>query len=288
MSRPENSRSGIIALVMLGGTLAVAGIAHADPTPDSRGRAIVAAQLAAVQHWTDATPMIATFAPAAVILFPNGERTVEQANGIAESIAFLNPHSVVKTATFDHFTSGGNASVSWFTAELHFTVVSTEPQYKAISEQHTIRTIELLDGAAGWKVAVAAFANVAKLSPDGASHIKDATPPGPLVDLLAAPEALAGALDAGAVVFGTDPGERGVGADAKALVGRWKKLKLSLDVAQKAREVHTATYGYGMTNVQMPAAKASDYPLGMTAFVLALPGPGDTWSVIAASYGANF
>ncbi|MDB4957061.1 MAG: hypothetical protein JWO36_4630 [Myxococcales bacterium] len=43
-----------------------------------------------------------------------------------------------------------------------------------------------------------------------------------------------------------------------------------------------------MTNVQLAATKPDEYPLGMSAFVLALPGPAGSWSVVAASYGATF
>jgi hypothetical protein len=256
-------------------------------TPSPRGKAILQAQLDAVKHWSDSSAMDATFARSAIVLLPNGERQAAGGN-VATAIAFLNPHATVKDATFDHFTSGGNASVEWFTADLHVTVTSSEPGQRAITEKHTVRAIELLDGAADWKVAVAAFTNVAKLHAIGACPIADATPPDGLVNLLVAPDALATALAPGAVVLGTDPAERGEGAAAKTLVGTWKKLKLSLDTEQKAREVHTATYGYGMTNVKLAPAKAGGYPQAMSAFVLALPGPSNTWSVVAASYGATF
>jgi len=251
-------------------------------SPEDRGKAIVQAQIAAVKKWSDNSAMAATFAKDAYVLLPNGEQSASD-GGIAAAIAFLNPHSTVKEATFDHLTAGGTASVSWFTADLHFTVTSS-----GSTEKHVVRAIELLDGAADWKVAVAAFTNVAALSPSGSCNINDATDPGPLVNLLAAPTSLSAALDAKAVVLGTDPAERGAGPDAKKLVDGWKKLHLTLDTAQKAREVHTASYGYAMTNVKLAPSKPGGHAMAMSAFVLALPGPTGSWSVVAASYGATF
>jgi hypothetical protein len=243
------------------------------------------AQLEAVKEWSDSSAMDATFTSTAVVLLPTGEQSLAGDHSLAANIASLNPHS---TATFDHFTSGGNASVSWFTAELHFTVVNAEPGYGLSTDKSTIRAVELLDGSAGWKIAVAAFTSVATLQRTGSCKIEHATPPGPLVSLLASPDELARTLAPDAVVLGTDPGERGVGPRAKALVGMWHKLKLSLDTKQHAREVHTATYGYGMTNVTIEPARQGGTPRAMSGFVLALPGPKDTWSVVAASYGATY
>jgi hypothetical protein len=259
-----------------------AGQAFAVTKPDGSWNVVLVQYTG--QHWSDAGPMRATFAKDAVVLLPNGEQPAADAD-VASAIAFLNPHADVKAASFDHFTAGGNASMAWFAAELHFTVASSEPGYGVATEKHVVRAIELLDGAAGWKVAVAAFTNVGKLQQSGSSEIADATAPGPLVQLLASPPPLASALDANALVFGTDPDERGVGAGAKKLVGGWNKLQLALDTAQKAREVHTARYGYAMTNVTLGQPGKTK---AMNAFVLALPGAAGAWTVIAASYGATF
>jgi hypothetical protein len=240
-----------------------AGQAFAVTKPDGSWNVVLVQYTG--QHWSDAGPMRATFAKDAVVLLPNGEQPAADAD-VASAIAFLNPHADVKAASFDHFTAGGNASMAWFAAELHFTVASSEPGYGVATEKHVVRAIELLDGAAGWKVAVAAFTNVGKLQESGSSEIADAT-------------------DANALVFGTDPDERGVGAGAKKLVGGWNKLQLALDTAQKAREVHTARYGYAMTNVTLGQPGKTK---AMNAFVLALPGAAGAWTVIAASYGATF
>ena len=257
-----------------------------NDSADARGRAVLKAQLAALAN-DDA--FIATFAKQATVLTPLGSDEVHAPNaGVAAKIAFLNPHAELKSATFDHFTAGGNAQVSWFAAELHMTIASHEPGSPAATEQHVVRAIELLDSAADWKVAVASFTNVAPLYTFGTSSIKDPTEPGPLSKLLISPDALASALADDAVVFGTDPDERGIGtAGAKALLGKWKKLTISIDPKSKVREVRTATFGYAMTNVRI-LAKPGGGAYKLNAFVLALPREGGTWSAVGAAYGALF
>ncbi len=267
---------------------AVAPTASSSPgtSPDARGRAVLKAQLAALAN---DEAFIATFAPQATVLTPLGSNEVHAPNaGVAAAIAFLNPHAEIKSATFDHFTSGGNAQVAWFAAELQLSIDSHEPGSPAATAKHTVRAIELLDGAADWKVTVAAFTNVAPLYTFGTSSIADPTAPGPLANLLLSPDSLAGALAEGAVVFGTDPAERAIGAPAaKSLLGKWKKLTITLDPKSKVHEVRTATYGYAMTNVRV-TTKPGGEAYKLNAFVLALPGTGDTWSVVGASYGALF
>lgn len=104
--------------------------APAKPTktmdsPESRGRAILAAQLAALAN-DDA--FIATFAKQATVLTPLGSNEVHASNaGVATAIAFMHPHAEIKSATFDHFSAGGNAQVNWFAAELHVTIASHDP-----------------------------------------------------------------------------------------------------------------------------------------------------------------
>lgn len=253
--------------------------ANTKPAPNLED--VLKAQLDAVKHWSDDTPMRATFAPNAIILFTNGEHPLDDGSN-ASRVAYLSPDATVKEASYDHFVAGSNANVAWFTADLHFTVIESRTTSK-----RTIRATELLDGASDWKVVVAAFLNVDDLNGHGASPIKDATDSDALTKLLVAPDALAAALDANAVVLGTDPKERAQGPAAKALLAKWKGLKLTIDGEQKTREVHTATYGYAMANVQMTPAKGGDTK-AMNAFVLALPSASGSWSVVAASYGATF
>ncbi|HTR55425.1 MAG TPA: hypothetical protein VMJ10_32325 [Kofleriaceae bacterium] len=62
--RPRPVCRSLTALALL---CALGGVASAD-TPESRGKAILQAQLAAVKHWSDRAPMLATFAKDAVVL----------------------------------------------------------------------------------------------------------------------------------------------------------------------------------------------------------------------------
>jgi hypothetical protein len=107
------------------------------------------------------------------------------------------------------------------------------------------------------------------------------------VKLLAAPDALSGALAADPiVVFGTDKAERAIGrAAAKALLAKWRKLPLAVEEADKVREVRTASWGFAMADVNIP--KPGGAPFRMSAFLVAVPGPSGSWSVVAVNYGAR-
>jgi hypothetical protein len=254
------------------------------PTPTKpapKPETVLEAQLEALKQWADDDgPMQATFAKSAIVLFPNGEEPVSEGS-VGSQAAILNPGTTLKSATYDHFKSGSHDNVMWFSADLH--VTTREGSH---TKTRTIRAIELLDGAEDWKVVVAAFTNVGKLAESGSSPIANATPADVLTKLLVAPDALAAALAPDAVVLGTDPGERGEGDGAKKLLATWHKLQLTIDAAQKTREIHTASYGYAMANVVLKPAKGDEG--AMNAFVLAIPAPGGAWSVVAASYGATF
>ena len=143
--------------------------------------------------------MQATFAKSAIVLFPNGEEPVTEGS-VGAQAALLNPGTTFKAATYDHFTSGRHADLTWFSADLHITF-----REGSRTQKRTIRAIELLDGSADWKVVVAAFTNVGKLAETGSSPIANATPADVLTRLLVAPDALAAALAPEAVVLGTDP-----------------------------------------------------------------------------------
>lgn len=257
------------------------------PTPPPTARPapkpedVLDAQLEAVKHWSDDAPMQATFAPSAIALFTNGEHPVSEGS-IASRLALLTPQSTVEAASYDHVVSGTGVNVVWFSADLHVAV-----REDGKLQKRTIRAVELLDAAADWKVVVASFTNVDKLAEVGSSPIKDATPPDVLTKLLVDPAGLAAALQPTGVVLGSDPRERAKGEDAKKLLASWQKLTLTIDDSQKVREVHTATYGYAMANVQLVSAKGKD-PMAMNAFVLAVPGTGGAWQVVAAAYGATF
>lgn len=255
-----------------------------NSSPDARGRAVLKAQLAALG---DNEAFAATFAAQATVLTSSGSNEVHAFDSHAASaIGSLNPHAEVKSATFDHFVSGSSGQVAWFAADLHITVTSREPENTPTTDSTTVRAIELLDGAAGWKVTVAAFTRVDGMNKSGACNIRDTTDAGPLTSLLTSPASIAGALSEGAVVYGTDPNERGIGArDALALLAKWRGLVVTLDDPPKVHEVRSATYGYVMGKVHV-VTKPGGPSYSLNAFLLALPASNGKWSVIGASYGA--
>ena len=87
------------------------------------------------------------------------------------------------------------------------------------------------------------------------------------------------------MVSGTDAAERAVGQSAaKVLLARWHKLPLAIEETDKVREIRTAAWGYAMADVNI--SKPGGAPFRMSAFLIAVPGPNDAWSVVAVSYGA--
>ena len=278
-------------LMWVGGAIgALAGVAWAGPpagnggpSPEARGKAVLKAQLAAM---ADEEALVATFARQATVLTPSRSSEVHEENWWGgATIAELNPHAEIVSRSFDHFVAGGNSEVVWFGADLHFTVVSHEPQEEASTAKFTVRVIELLDGAAEWKPAVAAFTRVDTWSTYGKVDVVDATEVGPLASLMTSPSALGAALGDGAIVYGNDPNERAMGlADGRALTRRWQKLPIAFTTPPKVHEVHAATYGYA-TGAVTVTPKPGGPVYKLSAFVLALPRIDGTWSVIGASYG---
>jgi hypothetical protein len=261
--------------------------ANATLTPEKRARALVEKQLKALPDGNAA--LVADFTKDAVVLLSYiGSRIDEPDLELATAIAGLHPHAEMKSAKLANLVAGGNASMVWLAAELEIVVLSTEPGETPSSEVRTVRAVELLDAASDWKIVAASFVEVRGLSQRRASlgPIPSPTPAGPLTPLLAAPDKLAAAIGGDPVVlYGTDKAERAIGAAAaKALLGKWRKLPLTIDEGDKVREVRTANWGYAMADVNIP--KPGGPPFRMSAFLIALPGAGGSWSVVAAIYGA--
>ena len=287
--------SGVLAMIACAAQAAPSPAPASTPTrtpaagsngsPDARGRAVLEAQLAALD---DKEAFAATFAPTATVLTPSGANEVHEPDSGIYSVSGIHPHAEIKSATFDHFASGSAGQLAWFAADLHIALESRESDTPPSLENGTVRAIELIDGTAGWKVVVAAFTRVGNLHDLGTSYIRerDVTDAGPLTNLLTSPSMLAGALTSGAVVYGTELGERGIGArDARALLARWRNISLSLDEMPRVHEVRGARYGYAMGNLQL-VTKPGGTKYLLNAFLLALPTKDGKWSVIGASYGA--
>jgi hypothetical protein len=255
-------------------------------TPEGRTRALLDRQLKALRG--DDAALISTFVKDAVVMLPRVAAKIDPELEIVTQIADLNPHAEVTDTKVKAFVAGGDAAMAWLAAEIEIGVVSHEPQNPVSTERHTVRAIELLDAEAGWQVVAAAFTQVRPLErlKESLGPIPSATTLGPLVKTLALPDALASTLASDpVVVFGTDANERAIGhRAAKALLGKWSKLPLAIEEADKVREVKTTAWAYAMADVNI--AKAGGAPYRMSAFLVAIPAAGGTWQVVAVSYGA--
>lgn len=257
-----------------------------SPTPEERAKALLEKQIKALP--SDNAALLATFAKDAVVMLPRVAAKIEPDLELGGQIAGMNPHAEMKGVSLGQFVAGGTAGMAWLAAELEITVASAEPGEKPSSATHTVRAVELLDAASDWKAVAAAFTEVRSLEQlrESLGPIPSPTPPGLLVKLLAAPDQLAASLSADpVVVFGTDKTERAIGqAAAKSLLAKWRKLALAIEEADKVREVRAANWGFAIVDVNIP--KPGGSPYRMSAFLVAVPAPNGSWSVVAASYGA--
>ncbi len=260
--------------------------AKSSPTPEERAKSLLEKQMKALP--SDNAALLATFAKDAVVMLPRVAAKIEPDLELGGQIAGMNPHAEMKGVKLSQLVAGGTAGMAWLAAELEITVASAEPGEKPSTAAHTVRAVELLDAASDWKVVAASFTEVRSLERlrESIGPIPSPTPAGPLVKLLAAPAELAAALSADpVVVFGTDKAEQAIGqAAAKALLAKWRKLPLAIEEADKVREVRAASWGFAMADVNI--SKPGGSPYRMSGFLVAVPGPNGSWSVVAASYGA--
>jgi hypothetical protein len=261
-------------------------LAKASPTPQERAKSLLEKQMKALP--ADNAALLATFAKDAVVMLPRVAAKIDLDLDLGGQIAGMNPHAEMKGAKLSQFIAGGTTVMAWLAAELEITVVSAEPGEKPSSATHTVRAVELLDAASDWKVVAASFTEVRSLDRlrESLGPIPSPTPAGPLMKLLAAPDELVASLSVDPVfVFGTDKAERAIGqAAAKALLSKWRKLPLAIEEGDKVREVRTASWGFAMADVNIP--KPGGAPYRMTGFLIAVPGPSGSWSVVAVNYGA--
>lgn len=262
---------------------AAAATAPSGPAPDPTAKAkeLLDAQVAALGTCGESAALIATFSPDAVVFTPPGWRAVKDPNaGICEAIAITAPGQTVKSIKPGKLVAGGNASAVWLNTTLEITATGAKPR--------TIRVTEVM-AAPGWKVAAAAFTDADRQL----GTVRPTQPPvpgastaGPLAALLAVPTELDAALasDPAVAVFGTDAHEVAFRAEAahKLLAG-WSLRKLSV---KSAREVREAQWGYVQATVAWDKG-GEDGTLAMCATVIAVPGAGGTWSVVAANFGAE-
>jgi hypothetical protein len=260
----------------------------ADGTPpEVRARELMKKQLALLPDGKNAE-LLAMFAPGAVVLVPDA-RPVDVSLDLVSRIALLNPHATLVSATITDMEVGSAPGAIWFDAELAIVVTSSEEGRPAHRIPHTVRAVELLDGASGWKVAVASFAETRKAAKGSTTpgEVPAPTAAGPLAALLADPKQIAEALpeDPSPFVLGTEAGERAIGqANALLLATKWGKLKFELEAKDKVHEVHTAAWGYAIGNVNLTVPK--DIPCRMSGLVLAIPKAPDGWTIVGVVYDA--
>lgn len=262
-----------------------AGAARAE-APAAVAKKIVTAQVAALTN-TDDSVIAKTFAPDAVVMITEGGAE-EAKSGLSLLKAGItgSMHAFISKAKLASLTAGGNAKMVWIGAEIELTLDQQTSETTTSTRKQTVRLTELAiaDGTT-WKVIAAMFAPPGSPTRDktGPSAIEGATAAGPLARILISPSALSSGLskDAATVVFGTDKGERGIGAaPAKKLIDSWKSLKLEVDGA--VREVRTTTYGFVQANVKW--VKPGGEPYRMRALMIATPDPTGTWTIVAVHY----
>lgn len=256
-------------------------------TPVARAQDLIDRQLAAVTAG-DNDALRAMFAPGAELLAPNA-RVVKPNLDLVSRIALLNPHASLVSAKCKSLVAGGTAGAVWLDAELEIVLTSSEPGQKSHRITHAMRVVELLDGASGWKIAAASFAEPQQATRKSATfgELPAPTDAGPLSKLLAAPADLASSLasDPNVFVLGTELSERAVGpAAAKHQLTAWSKLTFTIEEKDKVHEVRTSAWGYAVANVNL--VKGADDPFRMTGLVIAVPTASGGWSAVAVVYDA--
>ncbi len=300
--KPMNStaRIGILCSALIAAACtAQADVAQADvkPSPpgktaagastaDTRAKVVLDQQVKALP--SDHAAFMATFAKGAVVMLPRLSVLLDPSLEIGGQITGLTPHAAMKSVKVKKLVTGGDAAGAWLAAELEMVMLESEPGEKPATTTRTVRAVELLDAASDWRVVAASFTDgrTIERSKQSLGAIPSPTAVGPLVKLLAAPDALAAALATDpAVVYGTDPTERAFGAAAgKSLLAKWAKLPLAVEEKDLAREVHGKAWGFAMADVNL--AKPGGPPYRMSGFVVAAANPDGSWQPVAVSYGA--
>lgn len=207
-------------------------VAHGDPTPQQRAKALLDIQAKAIND-NDQAALDATLMHDVIVLVPNPRPIV--ANADIAAIRRTSPHESLNSAKVVKVVAGGDANAVWLSAELVLDGGGTEPEETFQHWVKPLRVTELMTADAGWKVVVAAFTEPGAPTAHGDREAEPEMPgatakPTALADLLASPAKLDVALgkDASVAVFGTDLGEKAYGPRAAhAIVQSWKKLTFS-------------------------------------------------------------
>ncbi len=265
--------------------LAGAAIAHADPTPQERAKALLDLQAKAISD-RDQAALDATFVPEVIALVPDPRAIVTRSD--IDSIRRTSPHESLNWAKFTKIVAGGDANAVWISAELEVDGAGGEPGFGTHRFRRHLRVTELATADRGWKVVAAAFTE-----PSSPREVGDPAPempakadkPTALADLLAAPAKLEAALgkDPSVTVFGTDEGEKAYGgAAAHAIVESWKKLAFT-----RVGDVHEGRgkgWAYAMSYVDWLRKPTDKKPLRMCALAIAQLDAKGAPTIVAVQY----
>jgi hypothetical protein len=183
---------------------------------------------------------------------------------------------------------GWKGSWGWIAADLTITQrpYSDSSGPEAPAEQHHYHWLEVVvaSGKAVGPRALLVTDSIADAQL-AAGPAAAAAEPHVLSAMLASPATIAVNLapDAEIAVFGSSPGEVGLGsAAAKKLLGQWKKLKIT--VVGAPREIIDGDLGVALADVDL---LYKNRPVRLRAMLVARKASGGTWQVVALDYGAD-
>ena len=274
------------ALVILA-LLATGRDGHADDRVRiAAARALLAAQAKALAAHDEAA-LISTFAPEPVVSY-GGEPTEGKLEEGSLDAAWSDapPRKVVLGAT----QIGWSGAWGWISAEATITVRGREPGAKARTAPYHWTALLVAEGDGVKTKALSVAEAVAERQLDAADYVNalaELDHPGPLTAMLGKPGALVANLapDRAASVFGSSPGDRGLGqAAAKQLLTRWRKLSL-VPVTREPTGGPLVEQTVGDVRFAFATVKMVPALVALSAFAIARK-RGDGWEVVAVQYGA--
>jgi len=261
------------------------GVARAE-APAVIATKLIDAQLAAMKGAQ--TSLEKQFPDDTVIGATGGGTTIvkDGTNMITAGIADTMRGVIASTKVLS-LTAGGDAKVVWFGGEVEIGVEEQTGPKNITKSKQLVRFTELAVAEGGkWKVIAAEFGRVGtpKRDENTQSSIQGATKRLTMTKFLVDPKQMAFQLpakDDTVFVFGTDKGEKAVGAvAAKKLLESWKGLKL--EIQGDVREIEGTGYGFVHANINW--VKPGGPPYRMRALVIATAEKSQPWVFRAVQF----